>query len=519
LNLLVCDFGLPSSAFPNLSFNVIALFSLYLGIPIAMRVLLCALFFFMSQTVFSQSNISWNMAMSVASSSSGNNHPRIATDANGNPLVLWWHASRAMFSRWNGTAFTAPVLINPASMTVAGAGWMGPDIAAHGDTVYVVFKQSPEGSDSSHIFCARSFDGGQTFNTPVRVDNIADSLSRFPTVTTDDSGNPIIGFMKFNSSFLESRWVVARSSDFGNTFSIDTKASGWSSPTSVICDCCPGALVSTANTVAMLYRDNNSDIRDIWAGMSYDGGNSFVSGMDIDQSSWVINACPATGPDGIVIGDTLYSTYMSAASGNSLVYWSATSLSAMNGSQGLELTGNFAGLTQQNYPRIASDGTALAVVWKQRVNGTDQCMLRFSPEATSFNASTPDTIDQGDVTNADVAMVNGNIYIVWQDDMSGTVQFRSGSYSGTTNVQETNLIESFSVYPNPAENKIQFQFLNHHQSFDIRILDLSGKEILKREFVGNENPEMDTRDLASGMYLVQMRSGKFESTKKLGIVK
>lgn len=86
-------------------------------------------------------------------------------------------------------------------MTVAGAGWMGPDIAAHGDTVYVVFKQSPEGSDSSHIFCARSFDGGQTFNTPVRVDNIADSLSRFPTVTTDDSGNPIIGFMKFNSSF------------------------------------------------------------------------------------------------------------------------------------------------------------------------------------------------------------------------------------------------------------------------------------------------------------------------------
>ena len=134
-----------------------------------MRVLLCALFFFISQTVFSQSNISWNMAMSVAPSSSGNNHPRIATDGNGNPLVLWWHASRAMFSRWNGTAFTAPVLINPATMTVAGAGWMGPDIAAHGDTVYVVFKQSPEGSDSSHIFCARSFDGGQTFNTPVRL--------------------------------------------------------------------------------------------------------------------------------------------------------------------------------------------------------------------------------------------------------------------------------------------------------------------------------------------------------------
>ena len=74
------------------------------------------------------------------------------------------------------------------------------------------------------------------------------------------------------------------------------------------------------------------------------------------------------------------------------------------------------------------------------------------------------------------------------------------------------------VYKRQAENTVQFHFFTQHESLDIRILDLSGKEMLKREFIAGENPEMDTRDLSSGMYLVQMRSGKFLSTKKLTIV-
>lgn len=239
--------------------------------------------------------------MNIAPSASGNEHPRIVSDAAGNPLVLWAHANRAMFSRWNGTGFTTPVMLNPPTMTIAGASWMGPDIASHGDTVYMVFKQTPEDSDTCHIWCIHSFNGGISFSPSVRVDNIGDSLSRFPAVTTDVQGNPIIGFMKFDPSFGDERWVVAKSTDFGFTFSIDVKASGWSSPTSTVCNCCPGTIVCSGNTVAMIYRDNKSDIRDTWAGVSFNGANSFSGGMGIDGQNWYITYCPASGPDGVII--------------------------------------------------------------------------------------------------------------------------------------------------------------------------------------------------------------------------
>src|SRR6187399_144931 len=134
-------------------------------------------------SILADAQITWNMAMDVAGSSFGNMHPRIVTNASGDPLILWNHSMNAMFSRWNGTGFTTPVALNPAPLMVAGASWMGPDIAAKGDTVYVVFKQMPEADTSSHIYIIRSFDGGTTFSMPFQVDNIGDSISRFPTLT------------------------------------------------------------------------------------------------------------------------------------------------------------------------------------------------------------------------------------------------------------------------------------------------------------------------------------------------
>ena len=187
-------------------------------------VLIISLFIFLAclgsaKNSFAQTGITWNMSSDIATASSGNEHPRIVTDAVGNPLVLWGYSDRVMFSRWNGTAFTTPVMLNPMSMTIAEASWMGPDIAANGNNVYVVFKQTPEADTSSHIYIVHSSDGGINFSAPVKVDNIGDSIARFPTVTVDDAGNPIVGFMKFNSTFGDARWVVTKSIDFGNTLS------------------------------------------------------------------------------------------------------------------------------------------------------------------------------------------------------------------------------------------------------------------------------------------------------------
>lgn len=374
-----------------------------------------------------QGSINWDMGINLASSSSGNEHPRIMLDRTGNPMVVWHHASRCMFSKWNGSAFTTPVMLNPMNMTVAGASWMGPDIASQGDTVYVVFKQTPEASDTSNIFCVHSYDGGMNFSSPVQVDNIADSISRFPTVTTDANGNPLVAFMKFDAMFGDSRWVVAKSTDYGNSFSIDTKASGWGG-SAAVCDCCPGALISSGNICALLYRNNNNNIRDSWVGISTDNASSFTGGFNADNNNWMLMSCPSSGPDGVIIGDTLYSVFMNGGSGNYRTYFSKSSISSGAANVVSNMTGAITGLSQQNYPRIASDGKAMAMVWKQTVSGAAQLPIRFTNNIADGFPAAYDTVDLGDITNADVALANGKIFVVWEDDNTGTIKYRTGTY-------------------------------------------------------------------------------------------
>jgi hypothetical protein len=62
----------------------------------------------------SNAQVTWNMGMNVAASGFGNMHPRIVTNGTGDPLILWNGNSNAMFSRWNGSAFTTPVALNIA---------------------------------------------------------------------------------------------------------------------------------------------------------------------------------------------------------------------------------------------------------------------------------------------------------------------------------------------------------------------------------------------------------------------
>jgi len=451
-----------------------------------------------------QSGITWTTGLNIATSATGNEHPRIATNAAGNPLVLWGYNERAMFSRWNGTAFTAPVMLNPMTMTIAEAGWMGPDIAAHGDTVYVVFKKTPEGDTASHIFLVRSFDGGINFSLPVRVDGITDTITRFPTVTTDAIGNPIIGFMKFNINFGNAQWAVVTSTDYGSTFSQSVLASRWSSPTSTVCDCCPGGVVNSGNTVAMLYRDNNNNIRDSWAGISTNGGAAFTSGINIDQNNWMLMSCPSTGPDGIIIGDTLYSVFMNGAFG-ARNYFSKTSLSTSTALV-TTLTGSIAGLTSQNYPRIATDGNAVAIVWKQAVSGSDQLPVLFTTNITNGFPAVYDTVDLANITNADVAISNGNIYVVWEDDNSGTVKYRTGTFTVTTGIEKSESENGVFTFPNPVADKVHFSNYIIKGGDKIEVSNVLGEIVLRNVFA-DDMKSLDVKELKSGIYFVKIISG------------
>lgn len=443
------------------------------------------------------SQVTWNEPIDVASTSFGNDRPRITTNASGSPLIIWGKSADLMFSRWDGSAFTTPQKLNPSGVTIASATWMGPELASHGDTIYIVYKQTPEDQASSHIWLLRSFDGGVTFLTPVRVENTGTDKSRFPTVTTDDEGHPIIAFMRFNASFQEARWVVTRSFDFGETFTTDVLASGWSSQQSEVCDCCPGTIQSSGDNVVVVYRDNNNNLRDSWAGFSSDGGLTFTRGVNIDQNGWMIEACPATGPDAVMIGDTLYSTFMNGASGVGLVYYNETSINDLSTPPSTPVPGSGEAL-QQNFSRFASSGQAAALLWRNAADFSTGLALMFTDDITKGFSGSFDTLAYSLVVNGDVAVTNTEVLVVWQHNSTSKVKFRSGTYETSTGIESQVNSTQLAFYPNPVTDEL---ILQKEASF-VRITDMSGRQVMT-----GKGCCIDVESLATGMYFISTEYG------------
>ena len=460
-----------------------------------------------------QNTIAWEAENDVSSSLFGKNYPRIVMDGSGNPMVSWGDGTNLFFSNWNGTDFNTPIQLNPIGITTTGDVWQGPEIDSKGDTVYVVYKETPESSVDSHIWCTSSFDGGLTFNTPVRVDYIGSNMSRFPTVTVDQNGNPIIGFMESTTSYLDPEWVVVKSDDFGQTFSSEVLASGWSDASTEACDCCPGQIISEGNIVSMLHRDNFNNIRDTWAGISTDSGNTFSAGMDVDQLNWLINSCPASGPDGVIIGDTLYSTYMSGA--NSIrVYYNKSSISSLTGSPAIALDQSVTSLASQNYPRIDHSNNALAFVWKQVSAATQELVIQFTSDITNGINPNQEIVDINSIGHVDVALNDGTIFVVWEDFSSGTVKYKRGAYGPSLSLNDLNKNE-ISVSPNPASKAWSIQGAEGTAKYSL--LDMSGHEILSgdQNIDQGGNISIDNTALSTGVYYLKFTSSNSSEILKL----
>lgn len=423
-----------------------------------MRIFSILFILFLGPNLSAQSGITWSATTPVASANFGNMHPRVVVDGIGNPMIIWGKSSakQVFFSKWSGNGFTTPISLNPANIPVFAASWAGPDIASKGDTVYVVFKETPE--DASGIYIVRSVDGGQNFEAPERVDAIGDSISRFPAVGVDENGQPLVAFMKFNPGWGSARYVLAKSEDLGNTFGLDVLASRFSGGD--VCDCCPASVVASNNTVALMYRDNLNNLRNSWAGISFDGGNSFNAGIEVDNTDWMINACPSSGPDGVIIGDSLYSVFMSAASGKALCYRSRSTLSTQQMESITPLTSGIPNLSQQNFPRLANAGNAMAIVWVQTIGGSAQLALQFTNNVFSDMPNGYETLVSDGVMNADIALSSdGKIHVVWEDVTSGIVQYKSGTFMVSGIATQPDESSGIKVYPNPTfQSELFVQF-------------------------------------------------------------
>lgn len=132
------------------------------------------------------------------------------------------------------------------------------------------------------------------------------------------------------------------------------------------------------------------------------------------------------------------------------------------------------------------------------------------------------------MTNVTSSFFSGDFRVKFQFESDGGNNFYLDDiniYQGAPSddivsiTAENNSFNHFSIYPNPSDGELNIEFsLANTGNAIIEITDINGKLIqsnLIQAQVGNNLVFIDTKDLAPGMYLVNLVQGGSKATKKL----
>jgi hypothetical protein len=446
----------------------------------------------------------------------GSIKPQIAL-ANGNPLVLFGEGGstpNVYISRWNGTGFTTPMIVNPSGMTPWVSTSDGPVIATSGDTVFVAYIESI--STRPKIYIQRSLDGGATFGDTVRVDQLQNNNLEFISLAVGPAGNPSISFIKTDLSWANPEQVVVVSTDGGQTFTPEVNAS--SMAPGVPCECCPSSMVIEGNKEVLVFRNNDNNTRDVYASISNDGGNTFTSMVDIDFANWYVNYCPSSGPVNLISGDTLLAVWMTEAQGGmARINIGSLDLPTLQVGVNVEVDNNVAANVAQNYPDLAGSNDTLGVVWQDNRFSVTEYFLSVSVDGTSgFKQamSLSDTIS-GMQRLPQIEYDNGVFHIVYQDYSANRVMYLTATLTGGFNgVNEEVKQFEMSLSPNPviAESIVQIN-RSTNEPLHLNVHDQLGRLVQNYPNVIGQQVVIKKGSLKKGVYFLSIEGNTEQPLK------
>ncbi|NDP28083.1 MAG: T9SS type A sorting domain-containing protein [Flavobacterium sp.] len=143
-------------------------------------------------------------------------------------------------------------------------------------------------------------------------------------------------------------------------------------------------------------------------------------------------------------------------------------------------------------------------------------MTITDPYKTDLNLLGKDGDDISSAQFKDAALYATNLPTwdftnVWVMESTGPqLRWASGSLNTVTNIKQNN----FSVYPNPAKD---LMFIASDESLisDINITDLNGRIVMKNTFNKVSQAQIDIAPLATGLYIMNVKSDSGSFTKKI----
>jgi hypothetical protein len=426
--------------------------------------------------------------------------PRVALNASGAPVVLWGRMSpnSNYIAIGEGADFTQPIEVSMPGCVPAVADWMGSSMAATGNTVWVVMKATPE--ESRPMYVRRSDDGGYSWGDTMRVDPVDGLVSRFPSIDLSDPDMPLVQYMQFDDGWSGARQVVTHL--MGSMFMPPVQVSTPFAPGEV-CDCCPNQIITNGVRTVALYRNAGSNIRVMWGATSDDHGASFPMGDIVDETNWNFNACPSSGPDGYLAGDSIRYVWMSGAENGLKIYLGSALASNLSAAPPRYVNPLQPSAQQQNYPRIAGSGDTLGVVWEQYSNGARDIYFAWSTTGVGgLSAPVMVNVDMtGSQRTPDIAYADGAFHIVWSEMGTNQVRYRCASLVIGSGLGELSPQNRFLGWPNPVVDIFQLPGVEWERA---QVLDALGRTVHAK---GPGRNLLSTEELLPGAYTLVLFDG------------
>ena len=416
--------------------------------------------------------------------------PRIALVDDHKPVVLFGgDASKPLYvSRFNGISFDAPVQITPPNLDPAYAYWMGAEIAAKGQDVWVIFKAEPE--HQHPVYLVHSADGGITWSDTIKVVG-NQPLTRMPEMDLLADGTPIVCYMRYDSTntypyYYTKQWVT----------------NAWTKPMRLdsllqdeACDCCPAEILPNADKPMVVYRNNDHNLREVKLAIQ-EGSSGYNKIINVDNTAWTLNTCPSSGPDIVRFKDSLVTIWHGRPTGPANLYIST--IDTTNYAMGYH--GSFVDTSAvQNYPRLSASDEFIASVHDMRIGSKFRTVVNYSSNSITEFRNQVIKIDSGSAHQRypDVIVGGKVAHMVYEDYGTGKIMYRAFAEEGLSLPEKLNL--ELNIYPNPSAELI---YIQSELDFDqAHIYDLQGK-LVSQQLV-NEG-RIDISSLASGQYILSV---------------
>ena len=418
--------------------------------------------------------------------------PRICLVDDG-PLVMFTKTTsgkQIFVNKMVNGAWLGEQLVSSDEIDFQAGTTLGPALASNGNVVYIAYILE---STPKKIAFHKSTDGGLTFSESTTAYDLGVELAEGIDVIVLPDGNPVIAFIHYGPNWENADQVVIRSYDGGTSFtdliSIDN------SP----CECCTPSLVTGDSTYGVSYRDNDENIRTFEVRTSLNEEANFSSSVETDLTEWEVNSCPVSSSDGFLVGDTLYSAWMSKPDAITQVYMSKADVQNDEVFEFSEIDYQ-EGYSTQNHPRMDGNSDVQMIVWEEfRESRKDLfgVIIQNGEYEPSFSFTQGDSIEHRESVDLIYEEGANTFHLVYRNRGENAVVYRTIS---PNNLSVPNSpLNQLAIYPNPATNEISIQ---HSFNGDVvyKIYNTVGALLVSDKYEGS----ISLDNLQSGTYFIEL---------------